>query len=101
MVLDPLVHTALREEARKRGTSISKVAQRAIVAGLKIRGVPVFTLDDLEEMDEHIPGPRSLPGEKMILMREDIKNNRVCGGKVYHTAEKLIGDLHREVGLDS
>jgi hypothetical protein len=87
------------KKTRKRGTSIAKVPQRAMVAGLKIRGVPVFTLDDLEEMDERIPGPQSSPDEKMILTREDI-NNRVRGGK-YRTAEELIGDLRREIGPNS
>jgi hypothetical protein len=101
MVLDPLVHAALRREARRQKMSVSKVAQRAIVAELKIRGVPVFAWEDLEELDERIPGTRLLPEEKMVLTKEDIESNVERGGKVYATAEELIEDLHHEVGLDS
>ncbi|MDR2030193.1 MAG: hypothetical protein LBP65_01865 [Puniceicoccales bacterium] len=98
VVLDPRVCVALREEARRKGTSVSKVAQRAIVAELKVRDVPVFTVEDLEE---RVPGPNAIPGKKMTLRSADVEGNGERASRPYDSAEELLGDLHRAVGLDA
>jgi hypothetical protein len=98
-ILDSKVHRALLEEAERRGISISKAVQRAIVIAFGVDGVPVFTYGELGKLgrqeETSIPGPDALPGESMVVSRQDIENEMKLAPscRSYASADELLQDL--------
>ncbi|MDR3117105.1 MAG: hypothetical protein LBT98_00815 [Puniceicoccales bacterium] len=101
VVLKPRVHSALLKDAERRGISISKAVQRAVVIALGISDVPVFTAEDLQKKAEDGAPGAFLPGEKMLFGRKDIDGDREIASRFYESASEAIGDLRRETGVDA
>jgi hypothetical protein len=97
--LDENVHRVLKKEADRLGISVSKVVQRAIVFAFGIKGVPVFTYDDLRKAaNDNALEVNILSDEKEKITMEEIEEEltQEPSCKIYHSPKELITDLRRE-----
>jgi hypothetical protein len=100
-ILDSKVHSELIKDAKRRGISLSKAIQRAIVIALSIPDVPVFTAEDFVNGNDCARERHFLPGEKMIFTDEDLEQDNEIVSRIYNSAAEAIKDLHNEAGLDA